>query len=1165
MPYPGHMSKKEKAARHFNSGLRVLKEAVSKAHESDYNSLLATAVNDFDLAIGLTSLDSEDCGNIYAQVRAAAHAACLLQTRYDSIIDDCFSNPSTMASLANSELRYMENTSEEFVDTAGDDTLGDFWCHLQELVQQTALGFHKGLATWKLQWKHWDAFDTALACASGEVGLERLWYGFIATVLYQHLNSEHPEKITKCITAMRRALELDESSMSTDLSSLGEYADVVLQVVSPLQVDVSVFSKRISWLQSLAVYYAHRWQSSCVRSMKLYESDPDQISSLRDAIEASGQALEWTNNITLLPKPGFKLLFTHGLALHKNYSIYRHIDDLETSVASLRKALTFEETPVEELLPCKALLATALSDLILSLSRPLNETPECFLELLPAWREIDELTSCDISAQRSQRLLKLGRAMESMYDSDSGTLVHLIESSNCLARAAEIEETPAILATILFTRARVLAERAAHPDSDKMLSVGDTALQLVEANPQILKDQTFAIECGTHIDRLLGNVKENVARGDPQASVRHVIRAISVLDLLVSTTDEEWAIAHLPAFRLSLAIAYELLYRIQVRLGQPTDKRVSTLHAALEAGEAALKQIKPQYRARICLALVASIYDELSRLPGQDGTSQSKYNDLAIGCYRRASNKVLHYVKLTNALEKRYLLHGRRQDLDECIQRLILQNKGHSTPDQSFYMSAQLVRLCLEYDVSDKLLLAYQMAFQALRRMSRLGRTFMLRYKALTDVPLGYACDAAAAALARNDTTTAVELLEQGRGCFFSGQLLTQTDSSYIRSFNPALAEKVERKLARIQELTREIDESLHETQMSPVSPDIFYEDGLRMQFEDTPNDVRLDLVVGDIEEALQTLRMQPDYNDMTQPKPFASLRLAASFCPIAYINTSQFRCDAIILQERSGSLNVLVVSLPTTRDTISDLSLKMQKVIRDQGRGCRDVYPEPVRLPVFLSYPELLTPDQQVCSVLRDLWNMVARPVLEALDFMKSLDGVEVLAKNLPHICWCLTGPMASFLPLHAAGDYSLGPEHWAMSHVVSSYTPTVTALVRAQERGQIGEGPDTNILLISQPASPPSSPLRFVNKERDSIVAAMSRLRGDSRVTVLHDKAGLVADAIALLPSHSILHLACHGKQEKEDPLESAIILHDGHLKLREVIKAKLPSAELVYRNRP
>lgn len=75
------------------------------------------------------------------------------------------------------------------------------------------------------------------------------------------------------------------------------------------------------------------------------------------------------------------------------------------------------------------------------------------------------------------------------------------------------------------------------------------------------------------------------------------------------------------------------------------------------------------------------------------------------------------------------------------------------------------------------------------------------------------------------------------------------------------------------------------------------------------------------------------------------------------------------------------------------------------------------------------------------------------------------------------------------------------------------------------------------------------------------MNQSHRSKGVTVLHDKEGCVADTISLLPTHEMLHLACHGKQDKGDPLESAILLYDGQVTLREIIKTPLPSAELVY----
>ncbi|KAG9119020.1 hypothetical protein FRC07_006178, partial [Ceratobasidium sp. 392] len=905
--------RKKEAAQHFESGLNILEEAINETCHSNYDSLLVAAINDLGEATRLTTADSGDCDYVYAQVWASAHAIWLSRFQYDSIIDKFFSTSAVMASLANSGLHYMDDTSENFVDTIGYDTLEAFWRDLQQSVRHATDVSSKDIAARNIQGKQWDCFETALACALGKVNLEKIWSGCVATTLYQQLNPDRPEKITRCIAAMRSALELGEPT-SSDFSSLGEYADVVLRVASTIQINTAAFPKRISWLESLAIHYARRLQSSCMTSMKFYESNPDHHNSLRNIIEASCQGSEWTRDIPLLSKLRFELLFTCGHAQHRSFIIYNRIDDLESSATSLRTALVLDTSLTEKILPCKTLLATVLNDLVLALSSFPHINYEGFSKLIAVWREIDELTSHNESALLCRRFLELGQAIGRMYDYDFGTLAHLIEASDCLLRAAEIAKDPTLLATILFARARVLAKREAHPDFEQRLSVGNAAFQLVKENPQLLKDQACHLGCSTHVDRLLDDVRENATRGDPLIHVQHLQDAISVLDLLISGTNEK---SEIPVFMLSLATTYELLYRTQVRAAKPLDECTSILYTALDTGEAALKDMKSPHRAQSCRALLASVYDQLSRLPGQDGPLQAEYNDLSIKHYRLAHNSSGNYMKLTNVLEKRCLLHNQPQDLDECISRLISQNKGSVTPKQEFYMSSQLVRLCRENDVRDKLLLAYRLVFQALRRMSSLKHTSIVRYEALVNASSSYACDAAAAALTLNDTTAAIELLEQGRGCFFAEQLPMHTDSDYVRTFDPSLARRVERTLAKIQKLTRDTETDPTTNQTSSANHDIFYEAGLRMQYDQTPNDVKLSLVVGDLEEEFQRLRMQPDYHDATQPKPFTSLQSASKSCPIAYINISRFRCDAIILQERSGSSKVLVVSLPTTRDII--------------------------------------------------------------------------------------------------------------------------------------------------------------------------------------------------------------------------------------------------------
>lgn len=50
-------------------------------------------------------------------------------------------------------------------------------------------------------------------------------------------------------------------------------------------------------------------------------------------------------------------------------------------------------------------------------------------------------------------------------------------------------------------------------------------------------------------------------------------------------------------------------------------------------------------------------------------------------------------------------------------------------------------------------------------------------------------------------------------------------------------------------------------------------------------------------------------------------------------------------------------------------------------------------------------------------------------------------------------------------------------------------------------------------------------------------------------------------LLPQASILHLSCHGTQDRKDPLDSGFVLRDGKLKVVDIMKIPLPKAFFAF----
>jgi CHAT domain-containing protein len=176
----------------------------------------------------------------------------------------------------------------------------------------------------------------------------------------------------------------------------------------------------------------------------------------------------------------------------------------------------------------------------------------------------------------------------------------------------------------------------------------------------------------------------------------------------------------------------------------------------------------------------------------------------------------------------------------------------------------------------------------------------------------------------------------------------------------------------------------------------------------------------------------------------------------------------------------------------------------------------------------------------------------LLSLTFMKKSQTTE-----LPRIWWCATGPLA-FLPLHAAGQYRVKePSLKAYDFFVSSYTPTLTALLDATHTTKLH---NFQLLAIAQPFTQGYLGLPNTTQE-------LNRIKGHAQhaklaVRILEGDDATVGSVVDYMKKCSWLHLACHGEQNVEQPLKSALLLQDdGRLELEEIINMPLPNAEFVF----
>ncbi|CAE6458753.1 unnamed protein product [Rhizoctonia solani] len=122
---------------------------------------------------------------------------------------------------------------------------------------------------------------------------------------------------------------------------------------------------------------------------------------------------------------------------------------------------------------------------------------------------------------------------------------------------------------------------------------------------------------------------------------------------------------------------------------------------------------------------------------------------------------------------------------------------------------------------------------------------------------------------------------------------------------------------------------------------------------------------------------------------------------------------------------------------------------------------------------PRELDPD--IGLMLAGISKDLVKPVLDHLGYLNN-DPTDDLA----HITWCPTGA-ATFLPLHAAGDYDQ-PRSRVFDHVIFSYTPMLTALLCSTPT-VLNHTPQ--VLATDQAATPGPSPLYGTTRELASLRA--------------------------------------------------------------------------------
>ena len=98
--------------------------------------------------------------------------------------------------------------------------------------------------------------------------------------------------------------------------------------------------------------------------------------------------------------------------------------------------------------------------------------------------------------------------------------------------------------------------------------------------------------------------------------------------------------------------------------------------------------------------------------------------------------------------------------------------------------------------------------------------------------------------------------------------------------------------------------------------------------------------------------------------------------------------------------------------------------------------------------------------------------------------------------------------------------------------------------------------VLVVIQPSGP--NPLPCTRHELDAIAGHVRNKHLVKFGTT--ETPALVKDILLNIPAASIVHLACHGQQNSK-PLDSALLLDDGQLKVTQLMQLSIQKASLVF----
>ncbi|KAG0704128.1 CHAT domain-containing protein [Suillus ampliporus] len=480
-------------------------------------------------------------------------------------------------------------------------------------------------------------------------------------------------------------------------------------------------------------------------------------------------------------------------------------------------------------------------------------------------------------------------------------------------------------------------------------------------------------------------------------------------------------------------------------------------------------------------------------------------------------NRFFSYMRLQEAYLSRYRVQHNPVDLSLAVENFRLASRH---PTQGFPLrinGAINWTFAAERHNHASAQEAYKMFFELLDRHLATRSSIVARREAAAAFRHGNALpvDAASCAIRRDSLREAIELVEQGRGQQWSLASRLRTPLEDLKMTHPKLADT-------FSELSKHISDA----QGRAVGADRAAADRAAIEYR---------RVTEQWDAAVAEIRNVQGFSRFLLPPSYDDLQMAARHGPVIVLIASKYSCNAVIVPKSGEPRHVPFPSL-----ALADL--EMLKVN----------FPRAIRHASHMGPNESRT---DLIVLLRRIWDEIMLPIVKVL-----VHDLKVKPRSRIWLC-----PTAAFtsIPLHAAhpsrtkADRS-GRELSLEDIYIVSYTPTLSALIRARKTMKTRATPSFVAIGQSQPGAGQGTVLATVDSELELVHTLVPP---HIKFTSLSGEEATQAGALEALRCNTWVHLACHGKQDREQPYNSRFAMRDKPLTLLDIMQNDTPQAEFAF----